>query len=443
MSLVVIGLLPYLLEIGAIVAGPCIFMILLQYRDVILTFPQIVVAFGVGISIVLTIVLSYCYFGTPSKKQRLGKYVVSEEVGRGTFSRVLVAEKEGGIFPKLALKCTDCDALSDEQQQMVHRESEALHALQGHPNIVRCLDYFHISDSCICNQAYKESFNCFGCGGEGTMSDSQDGVTSCENSLVKDDSNVRTTRKTTEYSPGESTRRLHSRVRMGSEHKGRRRVNSRICLVMELLEGGTLDLEQIHNDGERREYFARDVVHTLLDIAAYMHQRNWVHRDIKPANLVFETNNADGRSFKLVDFAFAIRLKPDESVTSGCGSPGFMPPEVVRHHQWRQVGDVWAVGVIAYFLLYGEVPFGKDAPNTTQASHHARPNNNEDNSFSHCALVATMTGSKIPVSNEAQNFIAELLTIDPERRPTAKMALTLPWITAGQKSVRTRQRGDN
>ena len=57
MSLVIIGLLPYLYEMGTIVAGPCIFMILLQYRDVILTFPwwQIVLAFGIGISLILAI----------------------------------------------------------------------------------------------------------------------------------------------------------------------------------------------------------------------------------------------------------------------------------------------------------------------------------------------------------------------------------------------------
>ena len=57
-SLVIIGLLPYLYEMGTIVAGPCIFMILLQYRDVIRsTFPwwQIVLAFGVGISLILAI----------------------------------------------------------------------------------------------------------------------------------------------------------------------------------------------------------------------------------------------------------------------------------------------------------------------------------------------------------------------------------------------------
>ena len=57
MSLVIIGLLPYIYEMATIVAGPCIFMVLLQYRDFILSFPlwQVVLAFGVVISVVLAI----------------------------------------------------------------------------------------------------------------------------------------------------------------------------------------------------------------------------------------------------------------------------------------------------------------------------------------------------------------------------------------------------
>ena len=56
-SIVMIDILPYLYELATIIAGPCIFMTFLKYRYVILTFAwwQILLGFGVGISVIVTI----------------------------------------------------------------------------------------------------------------------------------------------------------------------------------------------------------------------------------------------------------------------------------------------------------------------------------------------------------------------------------------------------
>ena len=61
-SFVIIDMLPYLYELATIVAGPCIFMTLLKYRAVILTFAwwQILLGFGVGISVVVAIGNIFC-----------------------------------------------------------------------------------------------------------------------------------------------------------------------------------------------------------------------------------------------------------------------------------------------------------------------------------------------------------------------------------------------
>ena len=64
MYFVIIELLPYIYELATIVAGPCIFMALLKYRAVILTFAwwQILLGFGVGIGVVVAIVRSPIVF---------------------------------------------------------------------------------------------------------------------------------------------------------------------------------------------------------------------------------------------------------------------------------------------------------------------------------------------------------------------------------------------
>ena len=205
---------------------------------------------------------------------------------------------------------------------MVLRESEALRALQGHPNIVRCLDCFQVNANCeIGNQSYKLNSKSFGCDFDAIASYSQEGAIASDKDCGN--TNAQHAIKTTEIGAGKGIRRMHSRVGIADKHTDRLCGDSRICLVMELLEGGTLVVSHVvvflalphtllssglpppapcrtsstpstmaRGKGSqrtcarsrralnfsvcRREAFARDVVHTLLDIAAYIHERDWV-----------------------------------------------------------------------------------------------------------------------------------------------------------------------
>lgn len=67
---------------------------------------------------------------------------------------------------------------------------------------------------------------------------------------------------------------------------------------------------------------------------------------------------------KIADFGFAIserqsNIKLDYNV----GSPYYMPPESLKSNQYSFLSDVWAIGVIAYQLVYGRVPW-KDKDDT-------------------------------------------------------------------------------
>ncbi len=127
-------------------------------------------------------------------------------------------------------------------------------------------------------------------------------------------------------------------------------------LVMELLDGETLDA-RLARKGQRLP--ATEVlwaIDRVLDVLAAAHAKGLVHRDLKPDN-IFLTGD---RQIKVLDFGLA-RLKESASPLTRIGvvmgTPSFMPPEQARG-QWDQVDvqtDLWAVGATMFFLLSGRL----------------------------------------------------------------------------------------
>jgi serine/threonine-protein kinase len=139
-------------------------------------------------------------------------------------------------------------------------------------------------------------------------------------------------------------------------------------IVMDLLQGE--DLEQ------RRERLGRlaipetvDFVLQALEAMAQAHAAGIVHRDLKPANL-FLANLPDGRQVvKVLDFGIAKLIDTGggsgdtRSLTGehSLGSPSYMAPEQIRSpSDVDHRVDIWAIGVILFDLLTGELPFPGD-----------------------------------------------------------------------------------
>lgn len=110
-------------------------------------------------------------------------------------------------------------------------------------------------------------------------------------------------------------------------------------------------------------------------------------------------------------------------LTTTCGTPGYMAPEIFKKSGHGKPVDVWAIGVITYFLLCGYTPFDRDS-------------NLEE---MQAILVADYSFTPLEywrgVSLTARQFIKRCLTIDPTKRMTAHEALTHEWI-AGPESGR-------
>ena len=136
--------------------------------------------------------------------------------------------------------------------------------------------------------------------------------------------------------------------------------HTKIYLVMELLAGGDL-FEAIVARRRYSEEEARATVHNLASAVMYLHQRGIIHRDLKPENLLLPRDprgNVLWCDVRIADFGFARLLRrADERLTTPCGTPAYVAPEIAMNVCYTHAVDMWSVGVILYILLCGFPPF--------------------------------------------------------------------------------------
>jgi serine/threonine protein kinase len=83
-----------------------------------------------------------------------------------------------------------------------------------------------------------------------------------------------------------------------------------------------------------------------------LHRQGIVYRDLKPDNVLI---GADGH-LKLADFGLAKDLA-GSTTSSFCGTVDYIAPEIIQGRQYSYAVDWWALGVVAYELIFGESPF--------------------------------------------------------------------------------------
>ncbi|CAL2034491.1 unnamed protein product [Caenorhabditis brenneri] len=128
---------------------------------------------------------------------------------------------------------------------------------------------------------------------------------------------------------------------------------TRVHLVVEYASGGEL-YTYVHERGKLSEADAKPLFAQIVSAVAHMHSRNLVHRDIKAENVMFSSPN----TVKLVDFGFSCLVSRDQLLETFCGSPPYAAPELFRDKSYSgELVDIWALGVLLYFMLVGVTPF--------------------------------------------------------------------------------------
>lgn len=189
-----------------------------------------------------------------------------------------------------------------------------------------------------------------------------------------------------------------------------------LYLCFDLCTGGEL-FDRICAKGNYYEQDAAGLVRTILKAVKYIHGCGIVHRDLKPENLLFRTREEDA-DIMIADFGLSRVMDGDKFnlLTEICGTPGYMAPEIFKKTGHGKPVDIWAMGVVTYFLLAGYTPFDRDSQQLEMEAIIAG-----DYKFEPVEYWAN-------VSETAKDFVAECLTIDPISRPTAAEVLQHKWL---------------
>lgn len=132
--------------------------------------------------------------------------------------------------------------------------------------------------------------------------------------------------------------------------------------VMPRIEGETLRA-RLTREGTLPIDVAIDITRQVAEALAYAHARNVIHRDIKPENILLIGNRvlvADFGIARAVSSATATGITREG--TGMLGTPAYMSPEQVTDARVGPTSDVFALGVVLYELLTGELPFAGVTP---------------------------------------------------------------------------------
>ncbi|KAH0628789.1 hypothetical protein JD844_010313 [Phrynosoma platyrhinos] len=142
------------------------------------------------------------------------------------------------------------------------------------------------------------------------------------------------------------------------------------------------------------------------------------------SQLVRQQAKTGDAKIMITDFGLS-KIEADGIMSTACGTPGYVAPEILEQKPYGKAVDSWALGVISYILLCGYPPFYDE---------------NDSELFNQILKAEYEFDSPYwdDISESAKDFIRHLLERDPEKRFTCEQALQHPWIsgdTALEKDI--------
>ncbi|CAM9969619.1 calcium/calmodulin-dependent protein kinase type 1-like isoform X1 [Lampetra fluviatilis] len=186
-----------------------------------------------------------------------------------------------------------------------------------------------------------------------------------------------------------------------------------LYLVMQLVSGGEL-FDRIVEKGFYTEKDASALIRQVLDAVRYLHQMDVVHRDLKPENLLYDSPDPDSK-IMISDFGLSKIQIGGDVMSTACGTPGYVAPEILAQKPYGKEVDCWSIGVISYILLCGYPPF-YDENDATLFEQILKAEYEFDSPYWD------------DISDSAKDFIQHLMEKEPVKRYTCSQALEHPWI---------------
>ena len=173
-------------------------------------------------------------------------------------------------------------------------------------------------------------------------------------------------------------------------------------LVIEYIEGVSLRCHLSEHVPLSLEE-ALSIAGQLADALAYLHVRGVYHRDLKPENIIVDA----GGQVHILDFGIALmegaRRVTWRGLSDAIGTPDYMAPEQIQGKRGDARTDIYALGIILYEMLTGNVPFHGESPLSVMNQH-----------MTSTPVPPSLIKSSIPPGVEA--VVLKTLRRDPEER---------------------------
>mgnify|MGYP002626855795 CR=1 FL=1 len=169
--------------------------------------------------------------------------------------------------------------------------------------------------------------------------------------------------------------------------------NNKFYTVMDFAEGGELTY-LLKDKGPLSEDEAKKIFKQIYEAVCYIHSRNIIHRDLKPNNILFL--DKERTHIVIIDFGISGMANGNQREKIKAGTTSFLPPEMVSGEEYssNQKLDIWALGVILYYMVEGYYPF--EGKNTKEIIKSILKENLEFN-------------KKIKISNVLKTLIGGML----------------------------------
>jgi len=183
------------------------------------------------------------------------------------------------------------------------------------------------------------------------------------------------------------------------------------CIVMEYVDGVNLR-DYVNTYRCISDSMVRRIILQMASILFYLHNElHIVHRDIKAENILLD----DVLNIRLIDFGMSKIF--DKGLTTKCGSPNYVAPEILKGEEYQEPVDIWSFGVLLFAIKTLELPFVEKTDNKLRE-----------------LIIDTEPTYPSHINSDLLDLIKKMLIKDPKQRITLNGIVSHPFITTNEKN---------